>query len=263
MIKAKSEEMGLIADLFKEVDDSMVIACLQGYMGDAWVDKLPNPTVGLIVSGEYSFFAGDAESVAGKRLAEELFTLNPNDSTIAIFGYGKSEWENTLLSVTKNNPKVVPRFRIGQTAQGKDFDTALLQNIVDGLPDGFTLKEFDADIYQQAMAADWSKEFCEMFSSVEDYLEKGFGFAAVHDGRLVSGASSMTIYDGGIEIQVATHEGYRQMGLALPCAAALVLECVKRGLRPHWDAANLTSKHMALKLGYEYLGEYITIHMHR
>ena len=73
----------------------------------------------------------------------------------------------------------------------------------------------------------------------------------------------MTVYDGGIEIQVATDEKYRRHGLALSCAAALIQECTIRKIRPCWDAANLISKKMALRLGYEYKGEYPTIHMKR
>ena len=113
------------------------------------------------------------------------------------------------------------------------------------------------------MGSDWSKEFCETFASADDYLKRGFGFAILDDGKLVSGASTMTVYDGGTEIQVATHEEYRRRGLAMPCAAALVRECAKRNTRPHWDAANLVSKKMALDLGYEYKGDYTTIHMRR
>jgi hypothetical protein len=46
------------------------------------------------------------------------------------------------------------------------------------------------------------KEFCETFASGEDDLKRGFGFAPPHHGQLVSGASTMTVEDGGTEIQV-------------------------------------------------------------
>jgi GNAT superfamily N-acetyltransferase len=261
MEKVGKHEMHLIAPLFQNVEDSMVIACLQGYMGDAYADRLPNPCAGLIVSGEYSFFAGDAKSEGAHNLVRNIFKLNPGETTVAIFGYDNPEWENLLLSVPENHPQAVPRFGIAQ--KDYDFDLALLQRIIDSLPEGFQMQPFNKDLYLQAMAEDWSKEFCETFADAEDYLKKGFGFAALHDGKLVSGASTMTVYDGGTEIQTATRENFRQKGLALPCCAALIRECVKRGMRACWDAANLISKHMALKLGYEYRGEYTTIHMHR
>lgn len=85
MLKVQKEKLCEIAALFRNIEDSMVIACLQGYMGDAYVDQLPYPTVGLIVSGEYSFFAGDAQNEKAISLVENLFTLNPSKETVGIF----------------------------------------------------------------------------------------------------------------------------------------------------------------------------------
>ena len=73
----------------------------------------------------------------------------------------------------------------------------------------------------------------------------------------------MTVYDGGIEVQIATKDEFQRKGLAMACAAALLLECMNRKVRPCWDAATLISKHMALKLGYAYRGEYSTVQMHK
>lgn len=259
MIRVKKEDMHRIAPLFRGFEDSMVFSCLQGYMGNAFATQLDDPKAALIVSGEYSFFAGDATSPEALKLVRNLFEVNESDSTIVIFDDADLEWEKLLLSVAENNPVVVPRFGIAQ--KDYDFDSRMLQDYVDALPAGFDLVGFDEALYHQALAEEWSKEFCEVFASAEDYLARGFGFAVCKDGVLAAGASTMTVYDGGIEIQVATSEEFRRQGLGLSCAAALLQECVKRKLRPCWDAANLVSKKMALKLGYEYKGEYMTIHM--
>ena len=40
------------------------------------------------------------------------------------------------------------------------------------------------------------------------------------------------------------------------CAAALILECEKRGIYPSWDAHNVESKALAEKLGYRIDKEY-------
>lgn len=261
MIEVEKKQLKQIAPLFEGIQDSMVIACLQGYMGNAYVETLDHPKAALIVSGEYSFFAGDPNSEEAVNLVNNLFVANQSDSTVVIFDDENPEWEKLLMSIPENNPKIVPRFGIVQ--KDYDFDDNILRRYIDALPEGFELVRFDKNIYNQAMAEDWSKEFCEVFSTAEEYLTRGFGYAALKDGKLVSGASTMTAYDGGIEIQVATHEKYRGRGIAMACAAALIQECSKRKIRPCWDAANLASKHMALSLGYEYKGEYTTIHMER
>lgn len=63
-------------------------------------------------------------------------------------------------------------------------------------------------------------------------------------------ATSYTIYDEGIEIEVCTHPDHRRKGLATIVCAALILYCLDRGKYPNWDAANLNSVALAQKLGY-------------
>jgi GNAT superfamily N-acetyltransferase len=248
----------------------MVIACLQGQMGEAFVagHEGPrtamdigddDPKAGLIISGDYSFFGGDPDSPDAGYLIENLFKMNQSISTVGIFADDKPGWADRLLSYPENSPVTIPRYRI--VKKGGAFDENVLQGYIDTIPGGFALALFDKDIYNQAMQEDWSKEFCEIFESAEDYLNRGFGFVMLDNGKLVSGASTMTIFDGGAEVQVATKEAYRRKGLAMPCAARLIRECMKRNMHPYWDAANLVSKKMAVALGYEFKGEYTTIHM--
>jgi hypothetical protein len=261
MILVPDEKRADIAHLFDGIEDSMVIAYLQGYMGDAYVRTKNEPVAAVIISGEYSFWGGDSGSNDANYLLSHFFEVNRDDSSIGIFADDEPVWENALMTHGENNPTTVPRFRIAQ--KDYDFDLNLLQRYIDALPPRFEMIRFDKRIYEAAMSADWSKEFCETFDSAGDYLRRGFGFAVLKDGEFVSGTSTMTVYDGGTELQVATREDFRMKGLALPCAAAMVKECAARNMRPCWDAANETSKHMALKLGYEYEGVYTTIHMHR
>jgi len=261
MKKIEKQELGLIKPLFKGIGDSMVIAYLQGKMGDGWVDRMPGPQAGLIVSGEYSFFAGDAASPGAEAFARDAFRYIGGDFTTAIFADGEPGWKDLLLSFPENNPEAVPRYGIVQ--RDYDFDESLLSRYVSEMPEGFLLKGFDKELYEEAMKDGWSREFCEGFSSADDFVSRGFGYAAINDGRLVSGASTMTVYDGGEETQVATHPDFRKRGLARACSAALLLECQRRGVRACWDAANQASLHLALSLGYEYRGEYTVVLMKR
>ena len=259
MIKVKKEERQSVKELFQGIQDSMVIACIQGYMGEAYVDKLPDPEVGLIVSGEYSFFAGNANSESAKEFAERLFDFSDSQDTVSIFSDNEPEREGVLMAAEKNSPQIVLRYGIVQ--KDYNFDVHTLNRYIDSLPQEYELVLFNEEIYHQAMKEDWSREFCETFDSAEDYLKRGFGYAILCDGRLAAGTSTMTVYDGGAEIQVATHPDFRRKGLAMSCAAAFILECQRRKIRPCWDAANQISKKMALALGYEYKGEYVTVHM--
>lgn len=104
----------------------------------------------------------------------------------------------------------------------------------------------------------WSSDLCSQFPTFGDYRERGIGTAALFDGTLAAGASSYTVYQGGIEIEIDTKEDHRRRGLARACAARLILECLNRGLYPAWDAHNKASLALALalKLGYHFDKKY-------
>ncbi len=257
MLKVKAEEMGQIEELFAGIEDSMVIACLQGTMGEAFANRIPAPDFAMIVSGEYSFFGGDWTHPEVSEMLTGLFDFIAGDVSTAIYADTCPEWGDLLVSHREYSPQTVIRYGIAQ--KDYHFDEAYLVEIVSGLPDGYELTALDAGLYRQALIEEWSKEFCETFASAEDYLRRGFGFAVLNHGEMVAGASTMTVYDGGAETQVATKQEHQGKGLAMVCAAAFILEAQKRGIRPCWDAANLISKHMALRLGYEYRGDYTTV----
>ena len=79
---------------------------------------------------------------------------------------------------------------------------------------------------------------------------------ALRGAEIVAGASGYSVYDGGIEIEIDTREDCRRQGLATACAARLILECLRRGLYPSWDAAHLHSLRLAEKLGYRFARAY-------
>jgi GNAT superfamily N-acetyltransferase len=261
MKKVKFEDRKKMAPLFEGLEDSMVIAYLQGYMGDGYVDRIPNPRVGLIVSAEYCFFGGDSSLPEAMELAEKLFDTTSLDEMLAIYVEKETGWFDILMSQEQNRPESLPRFGIVQ--RDYDFDVKKLETLAGQVPDGLELVPFDENLYHQAMSESWSREFCEAYVSAADFLKQGFGFAITDQGRLVAGTSTMTVYNGGAETQVATRAEYKGKGLALACSAAFILECTRRGVRPCWDAANEASLHMAQKLGYEYRGLYMTVALHR
>ena len=80
-----------------------------------------------------------------------------------------------------------------------------------------------------------TRDFVSSFESKEKYLEIGRGMVVMKSGRIVSGASSYTRYNEGIEIEVDTVAEERRNGLATSACAALILRCLDEGLSPSWD----------------------------
>ena len=50
------KELRKINFLFYGWNESLILSCLQGYMGKAWVDNLINPKSAQIVLGDFCFF---------------------------------------------------------------------------------------------------------------------------------------------------------------------------------------------------------------
>lgn len=136
------------------------------------------------------------------------------------------------------------------------FDAATLHGFAAMLPEGYILERMDEALYCQAAQAGWSRDLVSQYPTWERYAAHGAGYAALQGGVLVCGASSYADWPGGIEIEIDTHPAHRRRGLARACAAALILECLSRGLYPSWDAANPVSAHLAQTLGYIPAGRY-------
>ena len=96
------------------------------------------------------------------------------------------------------------------------------------------------------------------FDSINDFLNRGIGYAIIHKDRVVSAATSFSIYDDGIEIEVATHPAYRRNDLATIVASTLILDCLDKGKYPSWDGANEESVKLAQKIGYKLYESYDT-----
>jgi len=162
---------------------------------------------------------------------------------------------NKLLSDVYGT-KVTKGERYAIEKKQDEFDLVKLQSLVENLSPDYQLHKINEELYHECTKEEWTLDFIGNFNSAKDFVDRGIGFLITHDNKIISGASSYTIYDEGIEIEIATRKEYRKMGLAGVAGAALILECRKLGLYPSWDAANMMSVNLATKLGYRYLGPY-------
>ena len=94
------------------------------------------------------------------------------------------------------------------------------------------------------------------YPSYEAFRAEGSGAVVWRSGAIAASASSFLSLDGEVEMDVSTAEDYRGMGLATACVAAMLRDCMARGLRVHWDAQNAASRRLAEKFGFEAEREY-------
>ncbi len=225
-----------LAPLFAGWNETMIWSYLQGHMGYALVDDEAAPMSAQIVTGDICFFAGiPNDALIEQAAAPEIVPQN-------------DAWCCAIERVLGN--KVKQRFRYAIKKEGDVFDHAKLITYAQALPSGFSLALFDEAICRMANEESWSRDFCSLFRGPSDFVARGLGVAVLHQGRPVAGAGSYLIYNGGIEIEIDTKPEFRQRGLATACGAQLILESLKRGLYPSWDAYDLRSVALAEKLGY-------------
>ncbi|GEN45428.1 GNAT family N-acetyltransferase [Alkalibacillus haloalkaliphilus] len=243
------QEREKLATLFKDFDDTVVSSCLQGHMGSAYVDDLNHPTVAQIIVGIFVFYAGDPDADEANELLHNLpdFTL----ATVKT-----EEWKKKIEALHKGSFEKIKRYEFYKNPNHLNQDH-IKKNLAD-IPEGYELKPIDLTLAEDPSLHELSEDFISQFNSTKDFLDRGMGFVILHKGKAVCGATSFSIYDDGIEIEVATHPDYRRKGLATITASALILECLSQGLYPSWDAANMESVKLAEKLGYKFKTEYET-----
>lgn len=224
-----------IAPFFEGWEETLIWSCLQGCMGYAATDDDEKPSSALITVGDFCFLAGTPSQTLVARATAPIIIPQNEDWNKAI----EFVWEG----------QVDKRLRYAMKKEPNGFDIAKLTEYTNSLPT-YVLKLFDEELYEKSLREEWSKDLCSQFIDCNDYKKRGIGVGAIYGGNLVSGASSYTVYNGGIEIEIDTKPEFRGKGLAAACGAKLILECLKRGLYPSWDAHDLRSVALAEKLGY-------------
>lgn len=238
-----------VSHLFEGWQETMIWSCLQNVMGHLYADNLEKPTGAMAVLGDFCFFAG----VPDKRLVlykpkwcrQDFIIMVPQNQT----------WADMIEDCYGEKAKKVIRYAMKK--EPDIFDRVALQNAVGTLPDGYTMKLMDEKLFWHCKNTAWCKDLVSQYENYEMYQKYGLGVVILKDRQPVSGASSYSGYHGGIEIEIDTKEEYRRKGLAYACGAGLILECLKQGLYPSWDAQNKWSVELAEKLGYHFDHEYV------
>lgn len=245
----QGRELAVIAPLFSGWEETMVWSCLQGCMGKAFAIAGRENTSSMIMIADFCFLAGEPNRELVAYIAEaankEYIFVVPREAAWNIYVeeiFGEKQSKTNRYSIRKDTV----------------FDEGKLRRYVEMLPKGYELKRMDREIYKKVLREEWSKDFCAAFSDEKQFEENGMGVVAVLGEEIAAGASSYTFYRKGIEIEIDTKEAHRRKGLATACGAALILDCLKAGKYPSWDAIDLRSAALAEKLGYRIEKAYTT-----
>jgi len=212
-------------------------AILEGAAGDVFADSASSPGVARMVVGDFHLIAGDL----GFPTAVEALRDVPKGDHIAV----PDSWHDLLRAIL---PSAEPRERFAMRAP-EFWPTDVLQRMSETLPAGYSTRRVDE--YSVKEFRDLNPTFVANFASIEDYLERGVGFA-VSDERseIVAGCSTYAISSRCLEFEIETRKDHQRRGLALAAGARMVMHCLEQGLEPCWDAAHEGSAVLAERLGF-------------
>ena len=243
------EDTTKVLDLFKDWQETLIYSCLQKVMGKIYVTEPDTPGSACAFVGCFAFYAGEPN--------EELVKNKPDGFVIMV--PQNEDWESVIEECHPTANKVI-RYAIKKDTR---FDREKLNSIVSNLPTGYEIHEIDSELYDKCLEDPVTADFVSSFESKDSFLKIGRGMVITKDGRIVSGASSYTRYNEGVEIEVDTVSDERRKGLAQVACAALILRCLNENLYPSWDAQNLNSVRLSEKLGYEFDHEYVAYEVDR
>ncbi len=226
-------------DIFKDFTDTLVWSCLDGTMGEIYTNA--EETSASAIIGDFCFLAGIPCAELAEYVRRDYTVMVPQNE----------KWSEMIKSVWGDKARKITRYA---TKKENTFDLSALKTAA--LPEGYEIKPIDRTLFDYCKENVWCRDFVSQYENYEQFESLGLGFIITKDGVPVSGASSYSVYKGGIEIQVDTLPGFRRIGLAYCACAKLILVCIERGIFPSWDAHNLTSLMLAEKLGYQFSHSY-------
>lgn len=237
-------EMGRVEHLFAAWEETVIWSCLQGIMGSVYAPDAACPQSAAAQLNDFCFLAGKPCAELVDFFTGQNLILTPQNE----------EWAALIESVCAGRVKRQMRYAIKKDPNC--FDAAKLEALAHSLPEKYSCMQIERGLYDQCLASKWSRDLVSSFPTYEEFERLGLGFVITANGKIVAGASSYSRYSGGIEIEIVTRMEYRRQGLAAAVGAALILECLRRGWYPSWDAYSKTSVALAEKLGYAFSHEY-------
>ncbi len=225
--------------------DTAIDCAIEGQLGRALVDSVAGPTVFAITVGPFWYFAGDAEGSAAEALLHAL-------PAYGLLMPSTPGWRERAQAVFGPDLRGFPRYSFAT----EGLNVTHLQALLATSPHGPHTRAVDVVLASQLAAGAEPLLDLSDFDSVEDFVARSLGYIVLADGDPVGAAYGSLVNSRGLEVSVFVAEPFRRRGVATALAAGLVLACLRRGLRPNWDAANPESCALAEKLGFVAAGTY-------
>ena len=235
MIELNRKSLGHLRNLFADGSpyELFVDSVLQGFQGTAFVDCETNPSVARLKIGPFNILGGNSASDAAIEIISDAQRYD--------YFIGDSSWEEKVKAVYQGRYIIHRR----ETFDHRKLDEEKLRKFIEQLPEGVEIKKIEKEEKERI-----GKEVSPNLIFYREFLEKGVGFCALHQNRLVGGVATAINSKHAIQFQIDTIPDYRNRGIGTALGAHIILYYLEKGIEPHWDTGDAASKHLAKKLGY-------------
>ena len=232
-------------------DNNFVKICLEGRIGEIYANDPEAPSAAMFRVNEIILFGGEPDREIAK-------FVPPTYKTHFALMSAKDDDERWYSLIEDVYGERATRIRRYATAVNSfdDFDLEYLKEASAALPDGYETVPIDETLYNFCKNDGDFSDFVAQYPTWEEFDRRAIGFICLYHGEPASGISTFADYEGTIELELATKPAHRRRGLAAAVSARIVLECVRRGLYPSWDAANVASLNLSYRFGYHLDHEY-------
>lgn len=254
--KSESEK---VRPLFKKLDYNLIIsAVIEGTSpGRIYVDDIINPKTAFLCSVEGYYLAGHTDNdlfnnSLNRLIVERIFaghTIRKDETDISV-GFHPESWRDKMEVIFRGRSPLEALRRHYVCSELKAVDWR------DQIPKGFSIQRVGERLLREVglKIPDHVTEWMEInWGSIEDFMQKGFGFCMLHGKEVVSWCIADCVSGNACEIGIHTRPDYRRRGLATLTAAATVDYCLSHGFMLvgwHCDEYNLGSRGVAEKVGF-------------
>lgn len=232
LYKFPDEKLDLVKPLFKKMqpnNSSLWSYFLGDRPGKTFVDNIENPTRAIsIISWDWTYISDDADF---EWIENALMELSENEFMQVVWDLAERPQRPSCIK------GITPRYDFTERKQ------------ITAKPVDVEIKRIDKELIQKC---EWKGMMEWKYSSIDLFLEKGFGFVAVQGDKICSEAYSCRGDGVYAEMGVITAEDKKRQGFGFAACLKVLEEIEKLGLKPTWscDRDNDGSKNLAEKLGF-------------
>ncbi|APH04988.1 GNAT family N-acetyltransferase [Bacillus weihaiensis] len=232
--------------VFNEIaSPTFSFSVLEGYIdGTVYADSKVPETVLIETNSGIYYIVGETNNDDFNDFLFDLYRQRKKENLRFTLFSSTENWDTVIKLNLKNEVKHMSRFSFiyehNQEATIKDLPS-----------NEYSISEITKEVILNSVEFN-DEYYKEYWGSSSNFIEKGFGYCILHNGKVVSECTSIFSSQKYAEIDIATHKDYRGKGLASIVAKTFIEHSLKNHIIPSWDCdvSNKSSIKLAGKLGF-------------